>query len=137
MDRSWNLMASLTISGIWLLMKETTPIILFWYILENLSGIGLFRFQAELKIQTLFKTSRPCNCAACPRIASELSKSAENNFLVIDFLCRTEAKNKLGCKIQTLLKNCNYATSQELSGIHLFPFFPIKTFIRHTISSNY
>ena len=72
-------MVSLTTSGIWLLMKKPTTTILFWYILENLSGIGLFSFHAELKIQTFFKTFRPCNCAACPRIASGLSESAENN----------------------------------------------------------
>ncbi|KAL0007250.1 hypothetical protein SO802_008752 [Lithocarpus litseifolius] len=44
------------------------------------SGIGLFSFHAELKIQTFYKTFRPCNCVACPRIASGLSESTENNF---------------------------------------------------------
>ena len=39
----------------------------------------------------------------------------------------TEAKNK----------NCNCAAGQELSGNHLFPFFPIKTLTRHMISSHY
>ncbi|KAL0007246.1 hypothetical protein SO802_008748 [Lithocarpus litseifolius] len=42
------------------------------------SGIGLFSFHAELKI--LYRTFRPCNCVACPRIASGLSESTENNF---------------------------------------------------------
>ena len=49
----------------------------------------------------------------------------------------TEAKNKLGYKIRTLFKNCNCAAGQELSGNHLFPFFPVKTLIRHMISSRY
>ena len=116
-------MASLTISGIWLLMKETTPIILFWYILENLSGIGLFRSHADLKIQTLFKTFRPCNCAACPRIASELSESAENNFFVIWLLMQNRGKEQAWVQnsdpIQKL-QLCNMSRTQWYSFVSLF-----------------
>nr|POE84457.1 hypothetical protein CFP56_40777 [Quercus suber] len=47
--------------------------------LESDGIFNHFSFHAELKIQTFCITFKPCNCATCPRIASGLSESAENN----------------------------------------------------------
>ena len=50
----------------------------------------------------------------------------EVGHILENFAEPTEAKNKLGYKIQNPFKNCNCATGQEPSGNQLFPFFPSK-----------
>nr|POE84460.1 putative disease resistance protein rga4 [Quercus suber] len=45
----------------------------------NLKALEL-QYYMGLESDGIFNYFRPCNCVACPRIASGLSESAENNF---------------------------------------------------------